>query len=255
MSSWQFMLEMDGVLLGHRHGSGAYDQEGDPLIHPVGLSERTITDFHFKDPFIATSSDLFYRSGREHYLGVANRDQHIFAAWDADGSEKYHWKRSGCAPNFVYTNVQHGIVLHQHVPEHEVAGDDIAQQHWFSGYVSQTVRHIETCFTKGAQLVQLVAIMGDIHMGQFTLKEWPALNQAIENGMASGQIHGATWENLQQSRMSIDQFENDIEVLAAPGRWVIVASTPAVHMDRVRDIVAKFPNVVDSFARSGDMNC
>ena len=49
----------------------------------------------------------------------------------------------------------------------------LRREAWFKSFVAQTVKALEESFRLGASRVILVGIKGDIHRGQFTLREWP----------------------------------------------------------------------------------
>ena len=64
---------------------------------------------------------------------------------------------------------------------------------WFKSFVAQTVKALEESFRLGASRVILVGIKGDIHRGQFTLREWPELMAMVQEAVQQGMVRGASW--------------------------------------------------------------
>ena len=124
---------------------------------------------------------------------------------------------------------------------------------WFESYVAQTVKSIEEAFRFKAKRIILTGIKGDIQKGKFTLLEWPKMIQIIQEAIEHEKIKGASWETIEERRISID-FIDELIKRADGDTHIIICSCPEIFMEKVNKACGNNRNVHLTFARSGDIN-
>ena len=121
---------------------------------------------------------------------------------------------------------------------------------WFEAYVAQTVKAIEEAFRYNAKRIILAGIKGDIKKGKFTLLEWPKMVKTIQEAVEHDRIKGATWETIEERRISIDYIDELIK-RADGDTHIILCSCPELFMEKFNQ---NNINIHLTFARIGDIN-
>ena len=124
---------------------------------------------------------------------------------------------------------------------------------WFEAYVAQTVKAIEEAFRYNAKRIILAGIKGDIKKGKFTLLEWPKMVKIIQEAVENDRIKGATWETIEERRISID-YVSELIKRADGDTHIILCSCPEIFMDKLTKACGKNRNIHLTFARMGDIN-
>ena len=124
---------------------------------------------------------------------------------------------------------------------------------WFEAYVAQTVKAIEEAFRYNAKRIILAGIKGDIKKGKFTLLEWPKMVKTIQEAVEHDRIKGATWETIEERRISIDYIDELIK-RADGDTHIILCSCPELFMEKLTKACGNNRNIHLTFARMGDIN-
>ncbi len=124
---------------------------------------------------------------------------------------------------------------------------------WFEAYVAQTVKAIEEAFRYKAKRIILTGIKGDIKKGKFTLLEWPKMIELIQEAIENKKIEGATWETIEERRISID-YINELVKTADKDTHLIISSCPEIHFEKLIKSCGVNRNIHLTFARNNDIN-
>lgn len=132
-------------------------------------------------------------------------------------------------------------------------GGNKVSVNWFEAYVAQTVKTIEEAFRYNAKRIILAGIKGDIKKGKFTLLEWPKMITTIQEAIESNRIKGASWETIEERRISINYIDELIK-RANEDTHIIICSCPDIYMEKVTKVCGNNRNIHLTFARMGDIN-
>ncbi len=124
---------------------------------------------------------------------------------------------------------------------------------WFEAYVAQTVKAIEEAFRYKAKRIILTGIKGDIKKGKFTLLEWPKMIEIIQEAIENNKIQGATWETIEERRISIDYIDELVK-RADKETHLIICSCPEFHFEKLMKSCGENKNIHLTFARNNDIN-
>jgi len=124
---------------------------------------------------------------------------------------------------------------------------------WFEAYVAQTVKAIEEAFRYKAKRTILTGIKGDIEKGKFTLLEWPKMIELIQSAIENNKIKGATWEKIEERRISIDYIDELVKI-ADKDTHLIISSCPEIYFEKLIKSCGVNPNIHLTFARNNDIN-
>lgn len=124
---------------------------------------------------------------------------------------------------------------------------------WFEAYVAQTVKAIEEAFRYKAKRIILTGIKGDIKKGKFTLLEWPKMIELIQEAVENNKIKGATWETIEERRISIDHIDELVK-RADKDTHLIISSCPQIHFEKLIKSCGVNPSIHLTFARNDDIN-
>tara|TARA_Y100000389_G_scaffold184951_1_gene203862 strand:- start:870 stop:1415 length:546 start_codon:yes stop_codon:yes gene_type:complete len=124
---------------------------------------------------------------------------------------------------------------------------------WFEAYVAQTVKAIEEAFRYKAKRIILTGIKGDIKKGKFTLLEWPKMIEIIQEAIENDKIKGATWETIEERRISIDYIDELVK-RADKDTHLIISSCPEFHFENLLQKCGDNRNIHLTFARNNDIN-
>jgi hypothetical protein len=124
---------------------------------------------------------------------------------------------------------------------------------WFEAYVAQTVKAIEEAFRYKAKRIILTGIKGDIKKGKFTLLEWPKMIEIIQEAIENDKIKGATWETIEERRISIDYIDELVK-RADKETHLIISSCPEFHFEKLIKTCGDNRNIHLTFARNNDIN-
>merc|ERR1719491_1626305 len=115
---------------------------------------------------------------------------------------------------------------------------------------------LQLCFAWKPEVVVLLGVKGDLHLGAFTREEWALLIKRVEVALMEKRVPGGDWSKISEVRCSIDEFETMYAPSARGDRYIVVCSCPTLHYDAVRShIPTQKPNLIESFAFDGDVYC